>query len=282
MTHDVGVDDVALLDAGGGARLERFGAYIVDRPHPGALAERRDPGAWRTADLRFDRERGWSGPAAAAGVAGWEVGLAGLRLTLRTTAAGQVGLFPEHGAMLPWLRDRTEERATTGRPAALLHLFAYTGLATVALAVAGAAVAHVDASRPAVAWARENAGRNGLDRAAIRWLVDDVAAFVAREIRRGRRYDGVVLDPPTYGHGGSGQPWHLERDLGGLLADVARLLPPDGFVLLTAHTPGFDGDRLAEALGRVRGRVEAGSLTLTAESGARLDLGAYARLDGAS
>jgi 23S rRNA (cytosine1962-C5)-methyltransferase len=282
MADDAPVDDVELLDAGGGARLERFGPFVIDRPHPGALEDRREPAAWGTADLRFDRERGWSGPAAEAGATGWEIGVAGLRLLLRTTAAGQIGLFPEHSAMLPWLRSRVAARATHGGAPAVLHLFAYTGLATLALARAGAALAHVDASRPAVAWARENAGRNDLEGAPIRWLVDDVAAFTAREIRRGRRYDGVILDPPTYGHGGSGQPWRLDRDLGGLLADVGRLLPPDGFVLLTAHTPGFEAERLASALGRFRGRIESGRLALTATSGARLDLGAYARLDGAS
>lgn len=282
MPDDVRMDDVELLDAGGGARLERFGPFRVDRPAPGALGERRDPAAWRSVDLRFDRDRGWTGPAAGAATHGWEVRLADLRWILRATAAGQVGLFPEHAAMLPWLRDRIDARTGAGREASVLHLFAYTGLATLSMAAAGATVAHVDASRPAVAWAREIAAMNGLDAAPIRWLVDDVPAFVAREIRRTRRYDGVVVDPPTYGHGGSGRAWQLDRDLDGLLVDVGRLLPPDGFVLLTAHTPGYDGDRLATALGRFRGRIEAGTLGSTATSGARIELGAYARLDGAS
>lgn len=282
MADDVSVEDYELLDAGGGARLERFRPHIVDRPHPGAHGERGHAEAWLSADLRFDRDRGWSGPAVGVGAAGWEIGFAGLRLVLRTTAAGQIGLFPEHAATLPWLRARVADRAPATRAVSVLHLFAYTGLATLALAQAGASVAHVDASRPAVAWARENAARSALDAAPIRWLVDDAAAFTAREIRRGRRYDGVVLDPPTYGHGGSGRPWRLEHDLGGLLVDVGQLLAPDAFVLLTAHTPGFDGDRLADELGRFRGRIEAGPLALDASSGVRLELGAFARLDGAS
>jgi 23S rRNA (cytosine1962-C5)-methyltransferase len=271
-----------LIDAGGGARLERFGAYVVDRPHPSAVGERRLASAWRAAELRFDRDRGWSGPAEVVAADGWPVEVAGLTMLLRPTAAGQVGLFPEHTAMLPWLRSAvSRERADDGPPS-VLHLFAYTGLVTLALARAGAAVVHVDAARPSVAWARENAARNDLADAPIRWLVDDVRAFVAREVRRGRRYDGVVLDPPSYGHGGAGNVWQLERDLGPLLADLRRVLVLDAFLLLTTHTPGWDADRLANEIRAVPGPREAGELTLTASSGARLRLGAYARAGGAS
>jgi 23S rRNA (cytosine1962-C5)-methyltransferase len=136
-----------LIDLGGAARLEWFGARLVDRPSPGALGSRAEPDLWRAADLRFDRDGGWSGPAVADDP--WSVVVDDVTLELRATEAGQVGLFPEHVAMLPWLRERVADRGPTGDPA-VLHLFAYTGLATLALAAAGAAVTHVDASRPTV------------------------------------------------------------------------------------------------------------------------------------
>ena len=154
---------------------------------------------------------------------------------------------------------------------------------TLAAAAAGATVAHVDASRPAVAWARRNAELSDLADRPIRWLVDDAETFVDREIRRGRRYDAVVLDPPSYGHGSHGSTWRLEDRLGGLLDRCAELTGDDPvFALLTAHTPGFGSDRLADALARGFGRrpaeVEAGELGLRAASGARLRLGAWARI----
>jgi 23S rRNA (cytosine1962-C5)-methyltransferase len=274
----------ALLDMGDGARLERFAARVTDRPHPGALGARRDPAAWNESDLRFDRDRGWSG--AAAPDVPWPIEIDGQRLELRATEAGQVGLFPEHAAMLPWLRDRVADRVS-GAPSdalAVLHLFAYTGLATLSMLAAGGSLVHVDASRPAVAWARRNAELSALSDRPVRWIVDDAVAFAAREVRRGRRYSGVVLDPPSYGHGPGSGAWRIEDDLPGLLAVAARLLDPEGFVLLTAHTAGFEEDRLGtlvgQALGRGSGDIEAGPLGLATADGRWLDLGAFARSAG--
>ena len=279
-------DGYRLLDVGGGARLEQFGDRIVDRPHPGALGSRADPGAWRETDLRFDRERGWSGEPPA--LEPWPIDVGGLTVELRPTEAGQIGLFPEHMAMLPWISEQVRARIdapdATHEPPSVLHVFAYTGLASLALAAAGGAVTHVDSSRPTVAWARANAQRSALADRPMRWIVDDAVGFISREIRRNRRYAGVVLDPPSYGHGPRGQAWHLERDLETLLAGAARLLKPNGFVLLTAHSPGYDGDRLAtEVRPIVRvpvGDIERGALTVSTEDGRRLELGAFARWPG--
>lgn len=283
------MDGYELIDAGGGARLERFGEHVTDRPHGGAYGERRAPERWAEADLRFDRDAGWSGRALARASEGWSAAIGGVHLLLRPTDAGQVGCFPEHAAMLPWLRERVELRGVTAPTDAgsvrVLHLFAYSGLVTLAVAAAGAAVAHVDAARPAVAWARRNAALNGLGEARIRWLVDDARAFVARERRRGSRYDGIVLDPPTYGHGASGRPWRLDTDLDPLLTDCRAVLSPDGFLLLTAHTEHVGEDQLAGRLGvalrRGTGDIETGDLRLDATSGASLGLGVFARWDGA-
>jgi 23S rRNA (cytosine1962-C5)-methyltransferase len=272
----------ALLDVGGGARLERFGVRVADRPLPVALGTRRDPEAWRSADLRFDRDGGWSGEPAAR--TPWPIEIDGMTLELRPTEAGQVGLFPEHAAMLPWLRDRVAARNELTEAPAVLHLFAYTGLATLAMAASGAEITHVDAARPAIAWARRNAELSGLADHPIRWIVDDAVAFTERELRRGRRYAGLVLDPPSYGHGPGGAAWRLDGDLAPLLATAARLLVPDGFALLTAHTPGFDAARLASLLGGALRRrssdVEAGELELTTPDGRRVAFGAFARTAG--
>jgi 23S rRNA (cytosine1962-C5)-methyltransferase len=277
-------DDYELIDAGDGARLERFGPLVVDRPHAGVLAPRRAPDRWAAADLRFDRERGWSGPGLSAARKGWTVRCWDVSMGLRPTDSGQVGLFPEHAHRLAILAAALEERRTPGAPREVLNLFAYTGLATLALAGWGAAVTHVDAARPSVAWARENAAANDLAVRPIRWIVEDARAYVRREIRRGRRYAGVVLDPPSYGHAAGGSAWQFDADLPGLLDGCALLLEDDGFVLLTAHTDGYSPARLRAALRDAFGEPPGGPPTngpveLVATSGARLDLGAWAFLD---
>ena len=236
--------DYALLDLGGAARLERFGPYVVDRPHP-ARSARAGSGAWRAADLRFERDRGWTGT----GRRRRAVADRGRRADARAAADRR-----RPGRALPGARGDAAVAAARARRTAgdrVLHLFAYTGLATLALAAAGAAVTHVDASRPTVAWARRNAELSGLADRPVRWIVDDASAFVEREARRGRRYDGVVLDPPSYGHGPGGR--HVAargRPAGAARRASAACSSRTGSSLLTAHTPGFDGDRLGDLLVR--------------------------------
>lgn len=267
--------DLELIDCGDGRRLERFGAVTVDRPAPGATMPR------HLADVDWSRPTlRWAKGAWVRGAAHdpWPVRAGGLVLECRPAAGGQVGVFADHAATWGWLDDAVRASAgTLGREPDVLSLFAYTGGATLACARAGARVAHVDASRPAVGWARHNAALSGLAEAPVRWLVDDARAFVRRERRRGRRYDGVVLDPPTYGHGNGA--WQIEEDLPGLLDDIAALCGPrPSFVLLSAHTPGFDGERLAAMVREVFGvPAEGAPLALDARSGARLELGAWAR-----
>jgi 23S rRNA (cytosine1962-C5)-methyltransferase len=202
-----------------------------------------------------------------------------LTLELRPTESGQVGWFPEHAALWAGLRD-----AVAARPGAeVLHLFAYTGATTLTLARAGARVTHVDASRPAVAWARRNAELSRLADAPIRWIVDDAETFLRREARRGRRYQGIILDPPSYGHGRGGARWEFESGIGPLLEVCLAVANPGAFLVLTAHTPGWDGPRLREAVEattRTRtARLTAGELELTAASRAVLPLGAFVHAD---
>jgi 23S rRNA (cytosine1962-C5)-methyltransferase len=270
--------DLELLDCGGGRRLERFGAVVVDRPAPSAVMPPILPEAeWHRAPLVFGRG-GW---VRGGERAPWTVGVAGLTLECRPAAGGQVGVFAEHAATWAWLERSVRDIGTRlGRPAEILSLFAYTGGATLACARAGARVAHVDASRPAVAWARRNAELSGLVDRPVRWLVDDARAFVRRERRRGRHYDGVVLDPPTYGHGNGA--WQIETDLEPLLEDLAALVgPKPALATLSAHTPGFDGERLA-ALLREHLAVDAAgaNLELVARTGNVLRLGSWARHPG--
>ena len=283
-TMDDGSASVRLLDAGDGRRLERFGRRVVDRPAPTAFGGRRDPSAWLAADLRFDDERWWEAarPVAPEDVASWPVEIDGLAMELRPTASGGVGLYPEHAANLAWLRDRIAGRAAAseGQPT-LLNLFAHTGLVTLAAARAGAAVTHVDAARGAVAWARRNAAHSALDDRPVRWIVDDAAGFVAREARRGRRYDGIVLDPPSFGRAG-GRRWRLVDELPALLAACQTVASDGAFVLLTAHTSGLDGailsDVLQDAFPGTGRRFEAVRLGLESEAGEWLDLGWAVRM----
>ena len=259
--------DYELLDVGVGRRLERFGDRVVDRPAPTAAGFRLATGLWTSADLRFDPGEGWAGPTEP-----WTIDVDGLVMELRPAASGGLGLYPEQIANLAWVGAQV----TSHERPAVLNLFAHTGLATRAAARAGAAVVHVDAARGAIAWARRNAELSGLADRPIRWLVDDATAFVAREARRGRRYDGIVLDPPSFGRAAN-RRWRLVDALPDLLAACRAVATTGAWVLLSAHTEGLDGalleGLLTEAFPGPRSRIATAALGLEATSGARLALG---------
>ena len=280
----------ALLDCGDGRRLDDFGGLVVDRPAPSADRRRRTPGRWAGA-ISYRAGAGWSlpdgeAPEPVASI----VEIDNLTMAVAPTPGGQVGLFPEHAANASWLDAAVRSAAgSSAKRPNVLNLFAHTGYATLLAARAGAEVVHVDASRPAVAWARRNADLNGLADRPIRWIVDDVQAFLAREARRGRRYGGIIVDPPSYGHGrrgagrAAGSTWSLDDDIGELLDACAAAAEPDAFWLLTAHTPGWTPTRLSAALDvavpGARGMIEGIDLAIHALSGAVLPLGAAARFD---
>jgi 23S rRNA (cytosine1962-C5)-methyltransferase len=273
----------ALIDAGDRRRLEAFGARTVDRYAPGAEGRRQDLASWLAADLRFDAGRWWQSarPMEAEAIDPWPVDIDGLTLELRATSSGGVGLYPEHADHLPWLHAQIAARTTAEHRPTVLNLFAHTGLITLAAARAGAAVTHVDASRNAVSWARRNAELSGFAERPIRWIVDDAAAFVSREARREQRYDGIVLDPPSFGRAGRRQ-WRLVDELPALL-ETCRAVAADGaFVLLTAHTTGLDGailkDMLRAAFPIAGSRFEAVEMGVESSLGEWLNLGWGVRL----
>lgn len=276
--------DYELLDVGVRRKLERFGSQTIDRPAPGADGFRQAPDRWAEATLRFDPGAGWSGPAWEPEP--WSATIRGLTMELRPTASGGLGLYPEHAENLDWLAGQVAAAATLRPPGddnapLVLNLFAHTGLATLALARAGAAVVHVDGARSAVAWGRRNAALSGLAERPIRWLVDDVEAFVAREARRGRRYDGFVLDPPAFGRA-NGREWRLESGLAQLLGACRAIAAPSAFVLLSTHAESLGGPDLG-ALLRTAFRSATRSpdvvaLDLPAASGAHLPAGWAVRL----
>jgi 23S rRNA (cytosine1962-C5)-methyltransferase len=277
-----------LLDFGGGRKLERFGPYLLDRPSPAASgARRQSPEVWQAATARFERQVENLGkwkfnePVAPS----WPLACERFTLELKLTDFGHLGVFPEQADNWRWI---AEQVGRVGRPK-VLNLFAYTGASTLAAAAAGAEVVHVDASASAVAWARRNAEASQLATAPIRWIVEDAAKFVARELKRGQRYDAVLLDPPAYGHGPSGQSWKLEAHLDGLLEMCFELCQGrEQFMLVTCHSGelatadgllGFVKPRLAPAAKR---RVVAGAeMEIESSSGARLHCGAAVRLHGA-
>ncbi|MFH1679506.1 MAG: class I SAM-dependent methyltransferase [Candidatus Eisenbacteria bacterium] len=263
------MDDYKLLDSGGGKKLERFGPFTLERPAAqAAWRPRLDAGAWRRAHASFDRTKGnrWRNRSALPDE--WEALVSGTRFLLSPTDFGHVGVFPEQGEMWPWVGERVERhRARTGRDSSILNLFAYTGGATLASARAGAEVCHLDSSRGMVERARENAARNGLGEAPIRWIVEDVAKFLRREIRRGRRYDGLVLDPPSFGRGRRGEVFKIHDHIHALLDPCAALLSErPAFLLLTCHTPEFSPrvlhNLLVDRIGSRGGAIESGEMLL--------------------
>ncbi len=274
-----GWQDYELIDSGDGAKLERFGSYVVSRPDPRAFWGRNAPqSAWDRADaayLRADTDEGrWN--IAAEPPDNWHVRYAGLTFTLRPTSFKHVGVFPEQADNWEWMR-----RVINGKPLSVLNLFAYTGGATMAAAQAGAKVTHVDSAKSAIDWANANVKASGLSGKPIRWIVEDAYKFVLKESRRGNTYDGVILDPPRFGRGSKGEVWKIEDGLPKLLAGIRSILSPDArFIVLNAYTADLSSIAIGNALSDVvsYGTVGYGELALKETFGGRLlPAGIFAR-----
>lgn len=277
-------DEYELLDSGDGRKLERFGPVVLIRPCAQALWAPFRPAAWSSAQASFDREGGLRWHNRAQLPSQWTVRVADVQFRLMSTDFGHLGIFPEQRAQWLWIREKVRQfRAVHHRPPQVMNLFAYSGGATLAAAAEGAEVCHVDASKGMVQWARDNAALNRLDHASIRWIVDDVHKFLAREVRRERRYDAIILDPPSFGRGKQGEVYKFERDLRQTL-DYGRTLLSNApaFFLLTAHTPGVTPivlqNILAQTVSADPGCVECGEMLLTGAARVPpLPSGAWAR-----
>ena len=260
-------DDYELLDSGDGRKLERFGKYVLARPCSQAMWRPLKSAAdWSKADASFDREDGnnWHGRANLPKE--WQIETAGIKFKLGGTDFGHLGIFPEQRAQWRWLRQQVKASGEgERRRISVLNLFAYSGGSTMAAALGGAEVCHLDASKGMVEWARENARLNGLADHPIRWIVDDAHKFMKREIRRGRTYDAIILDPPTFGRGAGGEMYKIERDLKDTLSLVRDLLSDaPSFVLFSSHTPGLSQIVAENILSQLfpSARLESGEMLL--------------------
>lgn len=287
--------DYELIDFGSGRKLESLSGYVIDRPSPAAVQGiQAQPHLWQNADAKFDEQRHhwvFSRP--------WPHRLsiqgAGFRLALRPTPFGHIGAFPEQRQNWQWLAETAATLRSKGSgndaslgPLQSLNLFAHTGGSTLALAAAGAEVVHVDAAKPNVSAAREAAQASGLERARIRYIVEDATEFAARELRRRRSYDLVVLDPPAYGHSPGNKTWRIQRDLWPLIDILCQLLNKRlGALLVTGHTEGVNQHSITDYLTQHtslsditnRMRLQSGRSYLEDRSGRRLDAGFYVRAD---
>lgn len=234
-----GWKDYEVIDTSGGEKLERWGEYTLVRPDPQVIwstpkADRR----WKTYDGRYARSNTGGGQWSEKRLPErWQVKYGPLTFNVKPMNFKHTGIFPEQAVNWDFSMEQIKK---AGRPVQVLNLFAYTGGATLAAAAAGASVCHVDAAKGMVSWARENAKSSGLENAPIRWIIDDCAKFVEREIKRGRRYDAIIMDPPSYGRGPSGEIWKLEKDLYPFLQLVTGVLSDDPlFMIVNSYTTGL-------------------------------------------
>lgn len=276
--------DYALLDSGHGRKLERYGRFTVVRPEPQCLWAPALPAeTWDKADAAFDptdEEDAGRWKFRAAPVESWPLAWGDVRFKGRFTAFRHLAFFPEQAANWAWLEAAVRG---AGSPPRVLNLFGYTGVASLAMAAAGAAVTHVDASKKAVGWARENAELSGLSERPIRWITEDARKYVQREVRRGSRYEGIILDPPKYGRGPEGEVWRLFEDLPELARLCGELLSENAkFLVLNAYAERISGAALSGLLAEVLkdrgGSIEWGELALVQDGGRReIGMSFYAR-----
>ncbi len=267
-----GWKDYQLLDTGGGLKLERWGDAVLVRPDPQIIWPRESGGPWDQWDGHYHRSETGGGrwefrrPLPES----WTLGYGDLTFKIRPTDFKHTGLFPEQAVNWDWCARKISAARQAGREVSVLNLFGYTGAATLACAAAGASVCHVDASKGVVQWCRENAALSGLADAPMRYIADDCLKFTAREARRGRRYDAIILDPPAYGRGAAGEVWKLEEHLWPLLLECRQLLSERPlFMLINGYasklSPLVLGNLLAKLMGQHGGAITVGELGLPSQ-----------------
>lgn len=274
--------DYGLIDSGHGRKLERYGAYRFIRPEPQAM--------WAPASVDWDAHAEFVPGSDEDGGGrweylkptpreGWPLAWREVRFTAQTTPFRHLGFFPDMAPVWEWMRGRIDGMAEPE----CMNLFGYTGVGSLALAAAGAKVTHVDASKKSVMEGKANAQLSGMADKPIRWMIDDAMKFTAREVRRGRRYDGIILDPPKWGRGPNGEVWKLEEGLPSLIDDVAKLLDAESrFLFLTVYAVRMSalaiGELVRQAMADKGGVVEAGELTVREEArGLELPTAIFAR-----
>jgi len=267
-----------LLDCGDERKLERFGLFILDRPAPQAIWPKSREALWKKAHAAFQRHEDGQGDWRTPGMSAktpWKIPFGELQFELRLTGFGNVGIFPEHSAHWKWMDSRI--RANAAAPASVLNLFGYTGGASLICARAGARVTHVDAAKAVNAWAIGNAEANAQADGSVRCLAEDALKFAAREIRRKKKYDAIIVDPPSFGRGAAGEVWKIERDFHTLLLLCAQILSETPlFMLVTAHSPGVTPVSLENLMPVKTGTVESGEMLLMSPDRA-LPSGVFAR-----
>ncbi|MSR70738.1 SAM-dependent methyltransferase [Candidatus Kaiserbacteria bacterium] len=282
-----------LIDSGLEEKLERFGDVVLSRPDPQALWEKSQPEQWGSAAGKFERE-GKDGRWVGELPKEWQVAFGGLQFLIKPTSFKHTGLFPEQLSNWEWMGDCLAKTSFLRRDKhdpnsseknfvpAVLNIFGYTGGATLAAAAAGANVTHVDASKTAVAWARENAKLSGLEDKPVRWITEDALTFLKREVKRGTKYDAIIMDPPAFGHGPGGELWKFEENFLELLKLCGELLSEKPlFVLINGYAAGYSPLAFAYNLENFEkkygGSIEYGDLGLEQKSGRILPAGIFAR-----
>lgn len=271
--------DYECIDTCDGMKLERWGDVILSRPDPQVIWNKKcNESAWRKADAVYNRSStgGGSWDYKKSIPDRWEISYKHLTFNIKTMGFKHTGLFPEQAVNWDWMAEKLKGR----KGANVLNLFAYTGGASVACSAAGANVCHVDASKGMVQWAKENAQSSGLENNYIRYIVDDCMKFVEREIRRGRKYDAIIMDPPSYGRGPGGEVWKLEESLWGFVEKCAMLLSEEPvFFLINSYTTGLQPTVMKNILELAlpKGKVTADEIGLPVKSGIYLPCGATAR-----
>ncbi len=275
--------DYELLDSGDGEKLERYGEVVVSRPDPQALWPKHLPEKeWNKSQAHFTRESknaGWEFRGKVP--ERWPINFAGLSFYIKPSSFKHTGLFPEQAPNWDFIREQIQRRE--GEEVRVLNLFGYTGGASLAAAQAGAKVVHVDGSKVAIGWGRDNAHISGLSEKPIRWILDDAVAFVKREIKRGNKYEGIIMDPPSFGHGPTGEVWKIEEDLMPLF-DLCRQLFSEHplFFLVNGYASGYSAiaykNNIEHVMKDFRGEIELGELTIAEkDSGRLLPCGIFAR-----
>lgn len=283
--------DYELLDSGDGLKYERFGKYKLVRPDPQALwSPHLSQKQWQQADVFFERTRADEGKWVFRKSVDeqWLMHYQDLSFWVKFSAFKHTGVFPEQAANWQWFRHLISNAPRNNSPIKVLNLFGYTGIADLAAAAAGANVTHVDASKPAIGWARENQEASKLQNKPIRWILDDAVKFVAREARRGNKYDAIIMDPPAFGHGPGGEVWKFNQSFPALMQSCREILTAKPlFVLINAYAISASSvmlcNVLSDVLGEFGGSISHGELCLE-ESGSKrlLSTGIFGRWQAAS